>query len=134
MAIMATVLLAFATGGCVDPLDDSLKPQPEEPTLTFWIKVPGSLLATKVAGVGDVASISPESRIYDVQLWAFAHGAANDALPLNYVEKNDITSIVEGQSVPGFENTTQKNWEDSYKIQMPLPKEFVLGADPRVDI
>ena len=131
---MVTALLAFATGGCVDPLDDSLKPQPEEPTLTFWIKVPGSLLATKVAGVGDVASISPESRIYDVQLWAFAHGAANDALPLNYVEKNDITSIVEGQSVPGFENTTQKNWEDSYKIQMPLPKEFVLGADPRVDI
>lgn len=131
---MATALLAFATGGCVDPLDDSLKPQPEQPTLTFWIKVPGSLLATKVAGVGDVASISPESRIYDVQLWAFAHGATNDALPLNYVEKNDITSIVEGQSVPGFENTTQKNWEDSYKIQMPLPKEFVLGADPRVDI
>ena len=131
---MATALLAFATGGCVDPLDDSLKPQPEEPTLTFWIKVPGSLLATKVAGVGDVASISPESRIYDVQLWAFAHGAANDALPLNYVEKDDITSIEEGESVPGFENTTQKNWEDSYKIQMPLPKEFVLGADPRVDI
>lgn len=131
---MATALLAFATGSCVDPLDDSLKPQPEEPTLTFWIKVPGSLLATKVAGVGDVASISPESRIYDVQLWAFAHGATNDALPLNYVEKNDITSIVEGQSVPGFENTTQKNWGDSYKIQMPLPKEFVLGADPRVDI
>ena len=51
MAIMATALLAFATGGCVDPLDDSLKPQPEEPTLTFWIKVPGSLLATKVAGL-----------------------------------------------------------------------------------
>lgn len=122
MAIMATALLAFATGGCVDPLDDSLKPQPEQPTLTFWIRVPGSMLSTK-AETGDVASISPESKIYDVQVWAFAHGAADTDLPLNYVDKDNIS----------FENTTQKNWDDSYKIQMPLPKEFVLGTDPRVD-
>ena len=122
MAIMALAFLAFATGGCVDPLDDSLKPIPEEPTLTFWIRVPGSMLATK-AGTGDVASISPESMIYDVQVWAFAHGAADTDLPLNYVDKDNIS----------FENTTQKNWDDSYKIQMPLPKEFVLETDPRVD-
>ncbi len=119
---MATALLAFATGGCVDPLDDSLKPQPEQPTLTFWIRVPGSMLSTK-AETGDVASISPESKIYDVQVWAFAHGAADTDLPLNYVDKDNIS----------FENTTQKNWDDSYKIQMPMPKEFVLGTDPRVD-
>ena len=125
---MATALLAFATGGCVDPLDDSLKPQPEEPTLTFWIKVPGSMFATK-AQTGDVASISPESKIYDVQVWAFAHAAetatdAEDDLPLNYVDKDNIS----------FENTTQKQWDDSYKIQMPIPKEFVLGASPKVDL
>ena len=122
MAIVATALLAFATGGCVEPLDDSLKPQPEEPTLTFWIRVPGSMLTTK-AQTGDVASISPESMIYDVQVWAFAHGAADTDLPLNYVDKDNIS----------FENTTQKSWDDSYKIQMPMPKEFVLGTDPRVD-
>lgn len=125
---MATALLAFATGGCVDPLDDSLKPQPEQPTLTFWIRVPGSMLSTK-AETGDVASISPESKIYDVQVWAFAHAEANDAnaeddLPLNYVDKDNIS----------FENTTQKQWDDSYKIQMPIPKEFVLGASPKVDL
>lgn len=128
MAIMATALLAFATGGCVDPLDDSLKPQPEEPTLTFWIKVPGSMFATK-AETGDVASISPESKIYDVQVWAFAHAAetdtdAEDDLPLNYVDKDNIS----------FENTTQKQWDDSYKIQMPIPKEFVLSESPKVDL
>ena len=125
---MATALLAFATGGCVDPLDDSLKPQPEEPTLTFWIKVPGSMFATK-AQTGDVASISPESKIYDVQVWAFAHAAetatdAEDDLPLNYVDKDNIS----------FENTTQKQWDDSYKIQMPIPKEFVLSESPKVDL
>jgi hypothetical protein len=122
---MATALLALATSGCVDPLDDSLKPQPEEPTLTFWIRVPGSMVTTK-AETGDVASISPESMIYDVQVWAFAHGAADTDLPLNYVDKNISDNLP-------FENTTQKNWDDSYKIQMPMPKEFVLGTDPRVD-
>lgn len=125
---MATALLTFATGGCVDPLDDSLKPQPEQPTLTFWIRVPGSMVTTKAA-IGEVASISQESKIYDVQVWAFAHDAAGDALPLNYVDKG-VTNLP-------FEHrtTTPRNWDDSYKIQMPMPKEFVLdNADPRVDL
>lgn len=119
---MAMAFLAFATGGCVEPLDESLKP--EKPTLTFWIKVPGSMLATKAEN-DDVASISPESKIYDVQVWAFAHGATGSDLPLNYVDKDDIS----------FEHrtTTPKNWDDSYKIEMPLPLEFVLEENPCVD-
>lgn len=130
---MATALLAFATGGCVDPLDDSLKPQPEEPTLTFWIRVPGSMLTTK-ALPGDVASISPESMIYDVQVWVFDHNKTDGATkPLNYVYKDIAGGF---QYSPGIESddtqaeAADKVWNASYKIQMPLPKEFILGPDP----
>lgn len=146
---MATALLAFATGGCVDPLDDSLKPQPEEPTLTFWIRVPGSMLTTK-ALTGDVDGIQYESTLHDVQVWVFPHvsdDAAATTLPLNYVEKNldvidpdewDTHTTTNEDWLPDNDpkNPVHLNsrWGKAYKIQMPMPKEFVLGSDPRVDI
>ena len=146
---MATALLAFATGGCVDPLDDSLKPQPEEPTLTFWIRVPGSMLTTK-ALTGDVDGIQYESTLHDVQVWVFPHvsdDAAATTLPLNYVEKNldvidpdewDTHTTTNEDWLPDNDpkNPVHFNsrWGKAYKIQMPMPKEFVLGSDPRVDI
>ena len=139
MAIMATALLAFATGGCVDPLDDSLKPQPEEPTLTFWIRVPGSMVTTK-AETGYVDGIQYESTLHDVQVWVFPHGVAEDkvatTLPLNYVEK-DLDVIAPDQwdtHTTTSEETLDTKWGKAYKIQVPVPKEFVLASDPRVDI
>ncbi len=136
---MATALLAFATGGCVDPLDDSLKPQPEEPTLTFWIRVPGSMVTTK-AETGYVDGIQYESTLHDVQVWVFPHGvsSANAAstLPLNYVEK-DLDVIAPDQwdtHTTTSDETLDTKWGKAYKIQVPVPKEFVLASDPRVDI
>lgn len=136
---MATALLAFATGGCVDPLDDSLKPQPEQPTLTFWIRVPGSMLTTK-AQTGDVNGIQYESTLHDVQVWIFPHGVteanAASTLPLNYVEK-DLDVIAPDQydtHTTTSDDDLDTKWGKAYKIQVPLPKEFVLASDPRVDI
>ncbi len=125
---MAMALLAFATGGCVDPLDDSLKPQPEEPTLTFWIHVPGAMQAATKAQTGDVASINPESTLYDVQVWVFEHGTTK---LLNYVDEDNITPAFEFN--PSYTESIPKvdaDWQASHKIQVPLPKEFILGPQP----
>ena len=137
IAIMATALLALATSGCVDPLDDSLKPQPEEPTLTFWIRVPGSMVTTK-AETGLVDGIQYESTLHDVQVWVFPHGVtdanAASTLPLNYVEKDLGDSDQWDTHTTTSDETLDTKWGNAYKIQVPVPKEFVLASDPRVDI
>ena len=77
MAILATALLAFAAGGCVEPLENNGPGiDPDAVKLPIRLYIPGSMPATK-ASPGDVNGVHPESQIYSVQVWMFNHYAAS---------------------------------------------------------
>lgn len=118
------MLLAWGVGSCVEPIDPSLRP--DAPRLTFWIYVPGSMQqpATK-ALQGDVSSVSPESQLHDIQVWAFRHGASDDDQILSYVDVSGINWSHSG--------TTPRSWDDCYELSMSIPQDFLLEADPRID-
>lgn len=124
LAIAAFALLTLGVGSCVEPLDPSLRP--EGPSVSFWIYVPGSMQQPVTKGLpGDVASLSPESTLKDVQVWAFRHGAGDDEAPLSTATVSNIDWKHTG--------TTPRSWSDCYKMSMPIPEDFLKDSDPRID-
>lgn len=72
---LATALLALVTAGCVEPLRP-LDPRSDGASyLPIAVYVP-SAPATKASG-GLVASKTAESTLYDLEVWAYTHQAAN---------------------------------------------------------
>lgn len=124
LAIAAFALLTLGVGSCVEPLDPSLRP--EGPSVSFWIYVPGSMQQPVTKGLpGDVASLSPESTLKDVQVWAFRHGAGDDEAPLSTATVSNIDWKHSG--------TTPRSWDDCYEMSMPIPEDFLKDSDPRID-
>ena len=124
LAIAALALLTLGVGSCVEPLDPSLRP--EGPSVSFWIYVPGSMQQPVTKGLpGDVASLSPESTLKDVQVWAFRHGAGDDEAPLSTATVSNIDWKHSG--------TTPRSWDDCYEMSMPIPEDFLKDSDPRID-
>ena len=124
LAIAAFALLTVGVGSCVEPLDPSLRP--EGPSVSFWIYVPGSMQQPVTKGLpGDVASLSPESTLKDVQVWAFRHGAGDDEAPLSTATVSNIDWKHSG--------TTPRSWDDCYEMSMPIPEDFLKDSDPRID-
>lgn len=94
--------------------------------MSFWIYVPGSMQQPVTKGLpGDVASLSPESTLKDVQVWAFRHGAGDDEAPLSTATVSNIDWKHSG--------TTPRSWSDCYKMSMPIPEDFLKDSDPRID-
>ena len=121
LAIAAFALLTLGVGSCVEPLDPSLRP--EGPSVSFWIYVPGSMQQPVTKGLpGDVASLSPESTLKDVQVWAFRHGAGDDEAPLSTATVSNIDWKHSG--------TTPRSWDDCYEMSMPIPEDFLKDSDP----
>ena len=124
LAIAAFALLTLGVGSCVEPLDPSLRP--EGPSVSFWIYVPGSMQQPVTKGLpGDVASLSPESTLKDVQVWAFRHGAGDDEAPLSTATVSNIDWKHSG--------TTPRSWDDCYEMSIPIPEDFLKDSDPRID-
>lgn len=94
--------------------------------MSFWIYVPGSMQQPVTKGLpGDVASLSPESTLKDVQVWAFRHGAGDDEAPLSTATVSNIDWKHSG--------TTPRSWDDCYEMSMPIPEDFLKDSDPRID-
>ena len=124
LAIAALALLTLGVGSCVEPLDPALRP--DAPKLTFWIYVPGSMQQPVTKALpGDVASVSPESVLQDVQVWVFRHGASETESPLSYADVSSINWSHAG--------TTPRSWDDCYEMSMPISEDFLKDSDPRVD-
>lgn len=124
---MATALLAFAAGGCVEPLDPSQRGpiDPDAVSLPIRLYIPGAMPATK-ALTGDVESITPESQIYSVQVWMFDHPAVdeeevtvNNKTAVAYAEAFNITANTANLG-PYDQSGYYPTWVEDKIFQLPL--------------
>ena len=137
MAILATALLAFAAGGCVEPLENNGPGiDPDAVKLPIRLYIPGAMPATK-ASAGDVDGVHPESQIYSVQVWMFNHYAATSTdgdaeTAVAYAVAENLT----GQSAnlpngsgyyKGTNGYTTGGWtdEDTYELSMWIPGHVI---------
>lgn len=134
-AIMATALLAFTAGGCVEPLDPSQRGpiDPDAVSLPIRLYIPGAMPATK-ALTGDVESVSTESHIYSVQVWMFNHYSAvhgdNEkavAYTQSTINWTPAENIEEGS---GYYTSSSGHWDgDIYELPMVIPSNILDRAD-----
>lgn len=131
--IVAVALLALGTSGCVEPLDDSSRPVVDTNSrdLTIRLYMPGAMPATK-AGTGDVNSVSPESALYNIQVWMFDHvtagaSSADNQKAIAYSEITDIwTNTSNLPSGSGY-YTEVPYWGKiyTYEVKLSIPGYFL---------
>lgn len=131
--IVAVALLALGTSGCVEPLDDSSRPVVDTNSrdLTIRLYMPGAMPATK-AGTGDVKSVSPESALYNIQVWMFDHvtagaSSADNQKAIAYSEITDIwTNTSNLPSGSGY-YTDDPYWGRiyTYEVKLSIPGYFL---------
>ena len=84
---VATVWAVLGVGGCVQPLNlDS----DDGPHIWFELYLPGGDPAVK-SDPDPVASVSSESTLYDIQVWACLHGTEASDPVVGYSEVSDIS-------------------------------------------
>ena len=122
MTLLLAVLSVSLSSCSVEPLfDPGLTDY--SPEIEFRIYVPDLNASTRATATpGDIPSLVPESHFYDVQAWAFIHGAADSDAALAYIDASDINMQ------PG------DTWEDCYKMKMRIPEKFLTdNEDPKID-
>jgi hypothetical protein len=81
-SLLATLLVVVAAAGCVEPIDITPPEVTDDVELTFQIAVPSAGIMTKADT--DIASVGDESKIYDLQVWAFTNGGAASETAVGY--------------------------------------------------
>ena len=110
-SLLATLLVVVAAAGCVEPIDITPPEVTDDVELTFQIAIPSAGIMTKAE---NIAAVENESKIYDLQVWAFTHGGAADEVAVGYGHMT---------STDGSIST----------ITMKLPSRVVNGENPKLD-
>lgn len=142
LAIMATALLAFAAGGCVEPLENNGPGiDPDAVKLPIRLYIPGAMPATKASTgfTGDVDGVSPESQIYSVQVWMFNHPTYNgqtlvrggdDEAAVAYTEATINWTPAHNIDGSGYYPSISGHWNgDIYELPMLIPSNIFDRAD-----
>lgn len=110
-SLLATLLVVVAAAGCVEPIDITPPEVTDDVELTFQIALPDAGILTKADT--DIAAVGDESKIYDLQVWAFTHEGTPDETAVGY---GHVTS---DGTIP--------------TITMKLPSRIVNGTNPKLD-
>lgn len=110
-SLLATLLVVVAAAGCVEPIDITPPEVTDDVELTFQIAIPSAGIMTKAE---NIAAVENESKIYDLQVWAFTNGGAPDETAVGYGHMT---------STDGSIST----------ITMKLPSRVVNGENPKLD-
>jgi hypothetical protein len=110
-SLLATLLVVVAAAGCVEPIDITPPEVTDDVELTFQIAIPSAGIMTKAE---NIAAVENESKIYDLQVWAFTNGGAADETAVGYGHMT---------STDGSIST----------ITMKLPSRVVNGENPKLD-
>lgn len=90
VSLLSTFFMMVTMAGCVEPIAVTPPEVDEDVELTFRIILPDASILTKA----EVAAVGKESKIYDLQVWAFTHGGAADETAVGYGQlKNAEGSI-----------------------------------------
>ena len=111
-SLLAALLVVVAAAGCVEPIDITPPEVTDDVELTFQIALPDAGILTKADT--DIAAVGDESKIYDLQVWAFTNGGAADETAVGYGHMT---------STDGSIST----------ITMKLPSRVVNGENPKLD-
>lgn len=140
---IAMTIMVFTAGGCVEPLDNNVPGiDPDAISLPIRLYIPGAMPATKASTgfTGDVDGVSPESKIFSVQVWMFNHptydgetlvrGGDNEAAvayteaTINWTPANNI----EGSGY--YPGGSSGHWNgDIYELPMLIPSNIFDRAD-----
>lgn len=74
---LATALLAMVAAGCVEPLHPLGSGDGGAGYLPIEIYLPDAAAPATKSGSGSIASLAGESALYDLEVWAYTHQAAN---------------------------------------------------------
>lgn len=118
-SLLATLLVVVAAAGCVEPIDITPPEVTDDVELTFQIAIPSAGIMTKAE---NIAAVENESKIYDLQVWAFTNGGAADETAVGYTHP-DIPA-------DGWDPTDLAN---APTITMKLPSRVVNGENPKLD-
>jgi len=109
-SLLATLLVVVAAAGCVEPIDVTPPEVTDDVELTFQIAIPSAGIMTKAE---NIAAVENESKIYDLQVWAFTHEGTPDETAVGY---GHVTS---DGTIP--------------TITMKLPSRVVNGENTKLD-
>ncbi|MBR5735249.1 MAG: hypothetical protein IKX60_00430 [Bacteroidales bacterium] len=125
------LLLSFAMfTSCYEEMtpDKFTDPMARELTLRFYL--PGVIAPATKTVAGDVASVSdPESRIYNVKVWAFNHvdltdaaavAAADNQMAVAYTEVQDIAWNNTSNLPNGSNYYAATYWADTYTLEVKI--------------
>lgn len=121
-SLLATLLVVVAAAGCVEPIDITPPEVTDDVELTFQIAIPSAGIMTKAGDDTGIAAVGNESKIYDLQIWAFTHEGAADETAVGYTHP-DIPA-------DGWDPTDLAN---APTITMKLPSRVVNGENPKLD-
>lgn len=118
--LLATLLLMFAGGGCVDPMTPEERVQKGGVQLTLQISVPSGAL-TKAE---DVIASDAEMKLYDLRVWAFVHGGDDENLAVAYAHKANESGITDGSVTLSFTNSANGLLDRNDPVSIDI---YVLG-------
>lgn len=133
---MTTALLAFATSGCVEPLDNNVPGiDPDAVYLPIRLYIPGAIPATKVSP-SDINGLTgaAESQIHCVQVWMFTHNGSDEESALAYAEAGTLTG--QKYNLPnGSGYYAEGYWSSdyTYELSMRIPKSILKGSNLKFD-
>lgn len=133
---MTTALLAFATSGCVEPLDNNVPGiDPDAVYLPIRLYIPGAIPATKVSP-SDINGLTgnAESQIHCVQVWMFSHGCPDTESAVAYAEAGTLTG--QTSNLPnGSGYYAEGYWSSdyTYELKMRIPKSILKGDNLKFD-
>lgn len=132
---IAMTIMVFTAGGCVEPLDNNVPGiDPDAISLPIRLYIPGAMPATKASTgfTGDVDGVSPESKIFSVQVWMFNHYSAvhgDNEKAVAYTQSTiDWTPAhnIEGSDYYPSSSNPPGHWEsdDIYEFPMKIPNDI----------
>ena len=143
LAVACLLLSLVVPTSCVEPLTPEQKLDYLSKDLTLRFYLPGNGIATK-AVPGDVESINPESRIYNVQVWAFNHAdpsATGEALAaidaetaVAYTEAYNIAWNNTSQLPNGSNYYAETYWDGAYTLEVPMRIPGYILDRPAADM
>lgn len=118
--LLATLLLMFAGGGCVDPMTPEERVQKGGVQLTLQIFGPSGAL-TKATPVN---ASDDENKLYDLRVWAFIHGDGAGDGAVAYAHKENAIGITDGSVTLSFTNSANGLLDRNDPVSIDI---YVLG-------